>query len=89
MRTFFCLLYYHLHRDEEKKLDAIVTNTAYWIGSMQDKEAIAEDVRHNHDRLIVIANENLKNLENICNKHNISPLRVEEICTTFDIMGNE
>ena len=76
-------------RDEEKKLDAIVANTAYWIGSMQDKEAIAEDVRHNHERLIDIANENLKNLENICKKHNISPSRVEEICTTFDIMGNE
>jgi hypothetical protein len=56
---------------------------------MQDKEAIAEDVRHNHERLIAIANENLKNLENICKKHNISPSRVEEICTTFDIMGNE
>jgi cob(I)alamin adenosyltransferase len=49
----------------------------------------AEDVRHNHERLIAIANENLKNLENICKKYNISPSRVDEICTTFDIMGNE
>ena len=81
--------HYNELRDEEMKLDAIVTNTAYWIGSMQDKEAIAKDVSHNHKRLIFIANENLKNLENICKKHNISPLRVEEICTTFDIMGNE
>ena len=76
-------------RDEEKKLDAIVTNTACWIESMQDKEAIAKDVRHNYERLLSIANKNLKNLENICKKYNISPSRVDEICTTFDIMGNE
>ena len=43
-------------RDEEMKLDAIVTNTAYWIGSMQDKEAIAKVVRHNYERLLSIAN---------------------------------
>ena len=48
--------------DEEKKLDAIVTNTNYWINSMIDREQIAEDVQHNHHRLAELANANLKNL---------------------------
>ena len=76
-------------RDEEKKLDAIVTNTNYWINSMIDREQIAEDVQHNHHRLAELANANLKNLESVCEKYCIDPTRVEDVCTTFDIMGNE
>jgi len=76
-------------RDEEKKLDAIVTNTNYWINSMIDREQIAEDVRHNHQRLIDLADANLKNLESVCEKYGIDATRVEDVCTTFDIMGNE
>jgi len=76
-------------RDEEKKLDAIVENTKYWINSMIDREQIAEDVRHNHQRLIDLAGANLKILENICEEYGIHPTRVEDVCTTFDIMGNE
>jgi hypothetical protein len=75
--------------DEEKKLDAIVENTTHWISSMINKDQIEEDVRHNHQKLIELANENLKNLQNVCVKYGIDPTRVEDICTTFDIMGNE
>lgn len=75
--------------DKEKKLDAIVKNTTYWISSMINKEQIAEDVRHNHQRLLNLADMNLKNLENVCRKYGIDSTRVEDICTTFDILGNE
>ena len=73
--------------DEGKKLDAIVTNTAYWIESMEDKEAIADDVRHNYERLISLANENLKKLESICQEHRITPSSMDKICSTFDKIG--
>jgi len=73
----------------EEKLDAIVTNTSYWITSMQDKDSIQQDVKHNYERLIVLADENKKNLENICEKFSINPNRIDEICTTFDILGHE
>lgn len=75
--------------DKEKKLDAIVKNTTYWISSMMNKEQIAEDVRHNHQRLVNLADMNLKNLEKVCRKYGIDTTRVEDICTTFDFMGNE
>ena len=56
---------------------------------MIDREQIAEDVRHNHQRLIDLADANLKNLERVCEKYGIDTTRVEDVCTTFDVMGNE
>ena len=73
----------------EEKLEAIVTNTSYWIAFMKDKESIQQDVTHNYERLISLADQNMKKLESICKKFNISPDRIEEICTTFDILGHE
>jgi hypothetical protein len=73
----------------EKKLDAIVTNTRYWLSSMGSKQEIANDVTHNHKRMITLAEENLKNLQDICRKYHIAPSRVEGICTTYDILGQE
>lgn len=75
--------------DKEKKLDAIVKNTSHWISSMINKEQIAEDVRHNHQQFFNLADINLKNLENVCKKYGIATTRVEDICTTFDILGHE
>lgn len=78
---------YDLINDCEKKLDAVVTNTAYWLKSMRNKEAIAEDVKHNHKKLLTIARENLKRLENICQENGINPSLMDKICSTRDNIG--
>lgn len=75
--------------DPEQKLDAIVTNTEAWLNGMKDKEEIRKEVDHNHNRMIDLAMENKSILESICVEHGIGPYRIEEICTTYDILGNE
>lgn len=81
--------HYDSIEEVEEKLEAIVTNTSYWIAFMKDKDSIQQDVTHNYERLISLADQNMKKLESICKKFNISPDRIEEICTTFDILGHE
>ena len=73
----------------EEKLDAIVINAKFWISGMQRKDEIRKDVDHNYRRLLELAEENKKTLEKICLEYGINPVRIEEICTTYDILGNE
>jgi len=75
--------------DPEKKLDAIVTNTEFWINNMKDKEDVKQNVIANYNRINELALQNKKILENICIEYGIAPHRIEEICTTYDILGNE
>ena len=75
--------------DPEQKLDAIVTNTEFWINNMKDKEDIKQNVIANYHRINELALQNKKILENICIEYGIAPHRIEEICTTYDILGNE
>tara|TARA_R110001632_G_scaffold227470_1_gene361988 strand:+ start:700 stop:1797 length:1098 start_codon:yes stop_codon:yes gene_type:complete len=75
--------------DPELKLDAIVTNTKFWINHMDQKEMIKEDVEHNYAVLEKLAMQNKSTLEGVCIQYGINPNSVEQICTTFDILGNE
>ena len=76
-------------KNVEDKLDAIVENCKFWLDEMSDKEQIANDVEHNYNLMLSIAQKNKSMLEGICTAHHINPARIEEICTTFDILGNE
>ena len=62
-------------KNVEDKLDAIVENCKFWLDEMSDKEQIANDVKHNYNLMLSIAQKNKSMLEGIC--------------TTFDILGNE
>ena len=73
----------------EDKLDAIVENCEFWLTKMQDKDQIAIDVDHNYNLMLSIAHQNKTVLEQICTAHDIDPSRIDEVCTTFDILGNE
>ncbi len=76
-------------QDVEEKLDAIVENCEFWLTKMQDKDQIAIDVDHNYNLMLSIAHKNKTVLEQICTAHDIDPSRINEVCTTFDILGNE
>lgn len=80
--------YDNIENDEER-LEAIITNTDFWINHMKNKEEIQEDINNNYNRLIELAQENKVMLEDICKKYLINPIRIGEICTTYDILGNE
>lgn len=75
--------------DPERKLNAIVTNTDFWLNSMEHKDSIRKDVEHNYDTLEKIALQNKATLEDICRNNGIKADSIEKICTTFDILGNE
>ena len=76
-------------QDSDQKLDAIITNASYWLDKMTNKTKINADVEHNYKNFLRLAMENKKVLIDICILHGIDPNRIEEICTTYDINGNE
>jgi len=73
----------------EDKLDAIVENCEFWLDRMSDKDQIAQDIEHNYNLMLSIAQKNKTVLEGICQTYDINSARIEEVCTTFDILGNE
>ena len=75
--------------NEEKKLDAIVTNCNSWITGIGNKEQIRQDVEYNYNNLVNVALQNKKMLENICKEHGIDPTRINDVCTTYDALGNQ
>lgn len=80
---------YDLIEDPETKINAIVSNTEFWLNHMEHKEKILEDVEHNYHMLEKIATQNKSMLEDICRQNGINTNSIEKICTTFDILGNE
>lgn len=76
-------------QNSEHKLDAIIKNTSYWLDEMPDKSQINADVEHNYKNFLGIAMQNKKVLEDICLLHGMNINKIDEICTTYDIMGNE
>tara|TARA_R110000868_G_scaffold409539_1_gene695243 strand:- start:85 stop:1152 length:1068 start_codon:yes stop_codon:yes gene_type:complete len=75
--------------NSEEKLDAIVTNTHFWINEMKNKEEIQQDITSNYNRLLLLAKKNKETLEKICIKYRIDPARIEDLCSTYDILGHE
>ena len=80
---------YEQMQDPEQKLDSIIINARYWLDEMTNKAQINVDVEHNYKNFIRIAMNNKKVLEDVCLSHGINTNRIEEICTTYDIIGNE
>ena len=87
--NYLPVAHYDQIQDPEQKLDAIIVNVEYWINYMKNKEEIGKDVQHNYDTIMGLAVENKINLKNICIENGISPTKIEAICTTYDILGNE
>ena len=65
--------------DKSRKIDAVLENTQFWITNMKDTTSIAEDIAHNHLRLLELYARNKQTLMAMCDKHNLDKNRIDEI----------
>lgn len=75
-------------RDVEQRLDKIVDHTKLWLNKQIDSADIAQDVEHNHNRLISLATECKYKLEQSLKRIGIRA-NIDDVISTLDIITNK
>ena len=72
--------------DPHERLNAVINNSKYWLGSMQDKEHIKQDVEHNLQQAIKQGKTNCDKIKHILAQYN-SDATVEDCLINPDWPG--
>jgi hypothetical protein len=79
---------YDTIRLQEKRLDAIVTNTKHWISNMKDKDQILADVEHNFNQFIKLAKINEQKINSVIDTMGIAQITANDILPVHDDITN-
>jgi hypothetical protein len=87
-KTFenYTKMHYDNIASSEKRLDAIVINTKYWIDNMHNYvDDIEKDVEYNYQRLLELAQTNLNKLLQLIDKYALE-CKIDEVIRLIDEM---